>query len=220
MASGTVMTGLALGNIPLSLFICVLGNFASLITIPFLLKLFLSFEGGIELPVWDMLFGLFVTVLLPTVLGQTLRPFLKEKIAPYGKFFSIFSQGIVLLIIFNAVAGSSANLMKAGSAIFGVLAFMIALHSLVLVLNYYLSKGIGLDTPSVSAFTIHTSQKTLTVSYLVWAGFFAQAYPMALVPGIAYHLTQMIMDTMVAQKFRQSALRREAPAKAETAAAK
>ena len=56
--------------------------------------------------------------------------------------------------------------------------------------------------PSTAAFTIHTSQKTLTISYLVWAGYFAAAYPMALIPGIAYHLTQMIMDTFVAQWFR------------------
>ena len=214
VASGTVMTAIALGNVPLSLFICVLGNFASLITIPFLLKLFLSFEGGIHLPVWTMLFGLLVTVLLPTVLGQILRPFLKEKLAPCGKFFSIFAQCIVLLIIFNAVAGSSGELIKAGAGIFGVLGFMVALHSLILVLNFFLSKGIGLDSSSISAFTIHTSQKTLTVSYLVWAGFFAHDYPLALVPGIAYHLTQMIMDTMVAQKFRKTTLSRKSEAKA------
>ena len=220
VASGTVMTSLALGNVPLSLFICVLGNFASLITIPISLKLVLSLEGGIHLPVWDMLFGLFVTVLLPTILGQILRPFLKEKIAPYGKAFSLFSQGVVLLIIFNAVAGSSANLVQAGAGIFGVLAFMVALHSLILVLNYFLSRGIGLDGPSISAFTIQTSQKTLTVSYLVWAGFFAHAYPMALVPGIAYHMTQMIMDTMVAQRFREATLGRKNPAKAQTVTAK
>ena len=28
-------------------------------------------------------------------------------------------------------------------------------------------------------------------------------YPLALIPGILYHLTQMIMDTFVAEKFRK-----------------
>jgi sodium/bile acid cotransporter 7 len=67
----------------------------------------------------------------------------------------------------------------------------------------------GLDRPSVTAFTIHTSQKTLTVSYIVWAGYFAAQFPMAMIPAIGYHLTQMIMDSIVAQKFRLAAERAE-----------
>ena len=74
-------------------------------------------------------------------------------------------------------------------------------------MNYALSRLIGLDRPSTTAFTIHTSQKTLTVSYLVWAGYFATQYPMALIPGIGYHLTQTIMDSIVAERFRAAAER-------------
>jgi sodium/bile acid cotransporter 7 len=111
----------------------------------------------------------------------------------------------VLLIIFNAVASSTDRILQAGSAVILVFAFMVALHSLVLAMNYGISKGIGLDRASTVAFTIHASQKTLTVSYLVWAGYFAAEYPMALIPSIGYHLTQMIMDTVVAEKFRIAA---------------
>ncbi len=82
---------------------------------------------------------------------------------------------------------------------------MVCLHSLILAMNYGISRLISLDRPSTAAFTIHTSQKTLTISYLVWAGYFATDYPMALIPPIAYHLTQMIMDTIVAHRFRRQA---------------
>ena len=82
---------------------------------------------------------------------------------------------------------------------------MIFLHMLILLFNRWLSGVIRLDLPSTAAFTIHTSQKTLTISYLVWAGYFATAYPMALIPAIAYHLTQMIMDTFVAHWFKNKA---------------
>ena len=184
VASGTVLTTLALGNVPLSLFICVLSNLASLITIPFLLKFFLSFEGGIDLPVWQMLFGLMVTVLLPTVVGQVLRPFVKDKLVPYKKSFSNFAQCITLLIIFNGVAGSTKELMSGGGAIIGVVVFTVFVHIFILCFNYFLSKATKLDLPSTAAFTIHTSQKTLTVSYLVWAGFFAHAYPWPFCPAL------------------------------------
>jgi sodium/bile acid cotransporter 7 len=207
VAAGTVMTDLGRGNVSLSLFICVLGNFLAVFTIPFSLKLLLSFGNDIELPALQMLSGLALTVLVPTILGQLVRPLVKEKLAPYRKAFSIFQQSTVLLIIFNAVGSSADRILQAGTAIILVLAFMILLHSLVLCMNYGLSRLIGLDRPSTTAFTIHTSQKTLTVSYLVWAGYFATQYPMALIPGIGYHLTQTIMDSIVAERFRVAAER-------------
>ncbi len=206
VASGTVMTAIALGNVPLSLFICVLCNFLSILTIPIVLNLFLQFgDTVIDLPVVQMLTGLTIKVLIPTLIGQVLRPKLKEIIAPYGKAFSIFNQSLVLLIILNAVSSSAGKILEVGPVLALVFLFMIGLHILILSMNYGISRLLKLDSPSTSAFTIHASQKTLTVSYLVWAGYFAVTYPMALIPAICYHLTQMIMDTVVAHRFRRKA---------------
>ena len=89
---------------------------------------------------------------------------------------------------------------------FGVLVFlfMILLHLLIILMNFAISRVIHLNLPSTAAFTIHTSQKTLTISYLVWAEYFAAAFPMGLIPPIAYHLTQIILDVFVAQRFRRA----------------
>lgn len=206
VASGTVMTAMALGNVPLSLFICVLCNFGSLLSIPLVLNVLLGAAQGVTLPVGQILVTLAITVLIPTVLGQILRPWLKEAIVPYKKAFSIFSQCIVLLIIFNAVSSSAGVIGGIGTSIAGLFAFMTLLHVLILVMNLGIAKAIRLDGPSTSAFTIHTSQKTLTISYVVWAGFFSHAFPLAMVPGIVYHLVQMIMDTFVADWFKKKAL--------------
>jgi solute carrier family 10 (sodium/bile acid cotransporter), member 7 len=209
VASGTVMTAVALGNVSLSLFICVLSNFVALLTIPFLLKILLQFGQIIDLPVFSILGSLILTVLIPTVLGQLLRPKLKNAIIPYKKAFSVFSQCIVLLIIFNAVSASVSEILGAGLVIVAVFAFMIVLRILILTMNYSISRFIGLDQASISAFTIHTSQKTLTVSYLVWAGYFSADFPMAMIPPIAFHLTQMFMDTILAHYFRKKALEKK-----------
>jgi len=203
VAAGTVMTTMALGNVPLSLFICVLCNFASLLSIPLMLKLLLGAEQDTELPVGQIMGTLAVTVIIPILTGQILRPWLKEAIIPYKKTFSVFSQCIILLIIFNAVSSSAGVIGGVGAGLVGLFAFMIFLHSLILVMNLGISKLIRLDLPSMAAFTIHTSQKTLTISYVVWAGYFAHAFPMAMIPGIAYHLTQMVMGTIVADWFKK-----------------
>ena len=207
VVSGTVMTALGRGNIPLSLFICVLGNFIGIFTIPFSLNLLIGGGGDVNLPALNMLSNLVITVLVPIVLGNLARSRLKAHLLRWKQAFLVFQQCIVLLIIFNAVAVSGTNIREAGAMLPLLLAFIIFLHSLILTLNYGISKIIGLDRPSTTAFTIHTSQKTLAVAYLVWSGYFAGQHPLALIPGIVYHLTQMIMDTFVAEKFRSRASR-------------
>jgi solute carrier family 10 (sodium/bile acid cotransporter), member 7 len=204
VASGTVMTAIALGNVPLSLFICVLGNLFSIITIPFMVNLILRLaEVSIILPVVKMLIELSVTVLLPVVVGQVLRIKLKENIASAKGRISIFNQCVVLLIILNALSSSIDGIIHAGSVLFLVFLFMISLHILIIFLNRAIAGILRMDLPSTAAFTIHTSQKTLTVSYIVWAGYFAARFPSAFIPAIAYHLTQMVMDTFVAHWFRR-----------------
>ena len=123
--------------------------------------------------------------------------------ARHGAAFSVFQQCIVLLIMFNAFSGSDGRLVAAGGVLPAVFLFIVVLHSLILALNYGLSRLMRLDRASTSAFTIHTSQKTLTVSYVVWAGSFGAQYPLALIPGIVYHLTQMVVDTFVAERFKR-----------------
>jgi sodium/bile acid cotransporter 7 len=142
-------------------------------------------------------------VLVPTVLGFLFRSPLSSFRSRHKLALSLFQQCVVLLIIFNAVAGSGPNIRVAGATLPFLLAFILLLHALILAMNFGISKIIGLDRPSTTAFTIHTSQKTLAVSYLVWNGYFASQYPLALIPGIVYHLTQMIMDTFVAERFRK-----------------
>ncbi len=207
VASGVVMTSIGRGNVALALFICVLGNLLAIFTIPVSLSFLLKFEGSVDLPVLKMLTGLLITVLLPTACGQLARQFVKKLVLSLKKPFSIFQQCIVLLIIFNAVASSAGRIVEAGSSIIIAALFMVFLHSIMLMMNFGISKSIGLDRPSTTAFTIQTSQKTLTVSYLVWAGYFAVKYPMALIPGILYHLTQMIMDTIIAERLRIADIR-------------
>lgn len=206
VASGTVMTALALGNIPLSLFICVLTNFASLLTIPFILSLLLQYTGAsVDLPALQMLISLSMKVLLPTLIGQILRPYLKAYIAPYKKQISIFNQSIVLMIVLNAVSSAADRLLASDITIAWIFLLMIGLHTLILGLNFGISRLIRLDLPSTAAFTIHTSQKTLTISYIVWAEHFYHSHPMALIPPIVYHVTQSVMDTWIAHRFRRKA---------------
>jgi sodium/bile acid cotransporter 7 len=209
VVSGTVMTALGKGNIPLSVVICVLGNILGIFSMPFSLKWMVEGAGSIHLPVLEMLSNLVTTVLVPIVLGAFFQSRLNAYLTRFNKAFSVFQQSIVLLIIFSAFAGAGATIASAGSMLPVLAVFTLALHALILAINYGISRLIRLDWPSTVAFTLHTSQKTLTVSYVVWAGFFAAHFPLAMIPGIMYHLTQMVMDTVVAEQMKKRNLRQK-----------
>jgi solute carrier family 10 (sodium/bile acid cotransporter), member 7 len=209
VVSGTVMTALGKGNIPLSVVICVLGNILGIFSMPFSLKWMVEGAGSIHLPVVEMLSNLVATVLLPIVLGAFFQSRLNAYLTRFNKAFSVFQQSIVLLIIFSAFAGAGATIASAGSMLPVLAVFTLALHALILAINYGIARLIRLDWPSTVAFTLHTSQKTLTVSYVVWAGFFAAHFPLAMIPGIMYHLTQMVMDTVVAEQMKNRNVRQK-----------
>lgn len=205
IVAGTVLTTIGRGNIPLSIFICVATNFLSIFTIPVALNMLLQFGHSIDLPVLKMIKNLLTVVMLPILLGQVFRIKISRAIAQLKDHFSIFSQLIVLLIILNAVAGSTDRISQLGFKIIFIFIFMILLHGIILLMNFSISRLIRLDRPSTTAFTIHTSQKTLAVAYIVWAGYFSTLFPLAMIPPIAYHLTQTIIDTILAHRFRVAA---------------
>ena len=206
VSSGTIMTAIARGNIPLSLFICILTSFLAIFSIPLMLNIMLNIGGEIELPMLKMLGDLVLKVLLPITLGQFIRPFFKDFIQRMNHPLSVFQSCIIILIIFRAVSSSAENISQMGTSVIGVVVFIVFLHFLMLFLNYAIANLLKFDRPSITAFTIHTSQKTLTVTYIVWAGYFADNYPMAFIPAIVCQLTQMTVGTFVAEYFKKRAV--------------
>jgi sodium/bile acid cotransporter 7 len=172
-------------------------------TIPVVLNFLIEGSQAVEVPITDTIANLTVVVLIPLAVGQVLQRPLKDVVQRHRKTLKLYSQFVVLTIIFNAVTASATRVGAAG--LFGLIAFpaSFVLHVLFLAMNLGLARMLKLDLPSSAALTIHNSQKTLTVSYVVWAHTFAAAAPLAIIPCITYHLTQMVVDTFVAQAFRR-----------------
>ncbi|MCD6365037.1 MAG: bile acid:sodium symporter, partial [Planctomycetes bacterium] len=96
VASGTILSRLAKGSVPLSVFICVATNILGIFTIPPALKLMVGISQDIDLPIVKMFAGLVTIVLAPMIVGQLLRIRLKGVIGPYRKYFSLYSKLTVL----------------------------------------------------------------------------------------------------------------------------
>jgi sodium/bile acid cotransporter 7 len=152
----------------------------------------------VELPILDMLLKLVILVLIPILLGQLFQHPFPNITKKYKKAFSIFSQCIILLIILNAISNSIDRISALGVMIIYIALFILILHMLIVVLNYFIAHFVGYDEASRKALVLHSSQKTLTVSFVVWDKFFSTVYPMALILPITYHITQNIVGTFIA----------------------
>lgn len=207
MATGTVMTALAKGNVSFSLTINVVTHCVGVFSIPFSIMFLLGSDSQIDLPVAKMMFKIALMVLLPVVLGQGLRPWVANRVAPLKKSFSIFNQSVVLLIILAGISSSASQLTESGIKIVTIALAMLLFHILILVMNYRISKLLKFDKPTTTAFTLHVSQKTLGFAFIVWSGFFITQFPMALIPAICYHLIQLIGDSALAQHWAEKSQR-------------
>ena len=206
ISSGTILTAFARGNVSLSVFICIATHFIAVFSIPIVLQILLGAGAGVDLPVVAILSGLALKVLVPLSIGQMIKPVLGRSIDRWRPAISIFQSCLILLMVLTAVASSADRLNEMAGFLFIVAAAVTVLHFSMVLFNYLFAKAIRLDRESLVAFTIHTPQKTLGVSYLVWAGYFAAEFPGAFVPAILCHLLQMITGTLFAQYFRDHAV--------------
>lgn len=203
ISSGTILTAYARGNVPLSVFICVFSHFIGVVSIPLVLNILLGSGGRFELPVLTILIGLLLKVLLPLSLGQLTKPLWGTIPGKYSAPISVFQSCMILLMVMTAVSSSADRIASMDSFLLTALLVVGILHAFMVFFSYLLARGIRLDHKSLIAFSIHVPQKTLGVSYIVWAGYFAVDYPGAFIPAVICHLIQMITGTLAAEHFRK-----------------
>ena len=208
VSSGTILTALARGNVPLSILICILTHLISFFTIPFVLDLLVGAGGEIDLPVVAMLGGLALKVLVPLVAGLLLRPHVTGLVNRCTPYAATFQSGLILLMIYTAVSSSASSIRALDTLLVEVALVVMAIYHIMLLVNVIIARLLRFAEPDTIAFTIHASQKTLGVSFIVWSGYFAAAYPAAFIPAIICHLTQMLAAPFLVEFYNKRRDRR------------
>lgn len=206
IATGTVLTAVARGNVPMTLMICLATNFLAVLTIPPLLRVLLTLDVTIDLPVLELMRTLALMMILPVLIGQVLRIPFRTAVEPRRAMFSVFSQGVILIVILSATAASATRIRDLGMQLLILALFALVLHVLALAGNYGLARLLRFDRPSTTAFTLHVSQKTLGLAYVVWSTCFA-SFGLGLLPTVLYHLVQSVMDAVLAHRIGRAATR-------------
>ncbi len=205
LASASVWTRKAGGDDSIAMMTTVVTNLACVIVVPFGIWLVLSQQTQID--VAQQITKLSLIVVLPLVIAQLMRRAGAAAWADRNKpRLSVLGQcGILIMVIFGAAAGAS-KVEQAGQAAqstpwlvaVGLVASAIAVHVAALYLGIAVARGTKLPRASQIAIGIAGSQKTLMVGLQI-----AIDCGVSVVPMIIYHLSQLVIDTVVAERWKR-----------------
>ncbi|MEQ8790676.1 MAG: bile acid:sodium symporter [Pirellulaceae bacterium] len=208
LASASVWTRRAGGNDAVSMMVTIITNALCFLITPMWLTMMIGFEPGRAKDLFDpveMIQKLALLVVLPMVIAQLLR-----LSPPVGRFatrnktpMGVLAQFGVLSMIFlgsiqtgvriAAADGQSMVLVEIAVAIVVV----VSLHVSTLLLGVGLARRLGINRADAIAVGISGSQKTLMVGLTV-----AIDLRYSVVPIVAYHVGQLLIDTVVADRYR------------------
>jgi sodium/bile acid cotransporter 7 len=205
LSSGIVITGISRGNTVLALMLTISLNLIGTLTLPTILHLCLKASGPVTIDQWALLTKMLLLVLLPFVIGKTLRIILnkilnKQRISPN---WSYVNSSCVILAVYISLAVSRQEFFRTDGGQYLAVVFSVSLiHFLLLAMNNLAGKLLKLNAEDSKALLFVASQKTLPVSLAVLAGL-RQDTGNAVIVCLLFHFIQLLIDSALASRFRQ-----------------
>lgn len=211
LASCILWTRLAGGNEATALLSVLVITASSPLVVP--LWLAWTLGAAVHLSAGALMLDLSATVVVPMIVGQALRRI--ERLRHFADRRKPWLSGIAQLFILTTVvrAASAMGLrLSSEDAGIGAGAFVVcgaaamALHLAALVGGLGACRGLGMDRARAIAVGFCGSQKTLPVSIALFDQYFKEAYPLAMVPLVFFHVGQLLLDTAVAERLKKPTL--------------
>ena len=194
LSSGIVMTGVAGGNMAHALFVTIISNFVSIVSIPFVLSLLLPFLGqekALAIDQGAILLKLILLVLLPLAVGMTL----KAKVFANRNMgrFQLVNQWMILGIVFISLGGAKEAFMGHGISFFSIVLLVTVFHIMMLGAAFVLVKLGKLEKGRYESVVFMGCQKTLALSVMLQVTYFSQ-FGAALLVCVIHHIVHLMID--------------------------
>jgi sodium/bile acid cotransporter 7 len=210
MAAASVWTRKAGGNDAVSLLVTLLTNSACFAVTPLWLRFLLPPLGashGFRMDTGFLMQKLLVSALLPIVAGQLAR--LVPRVAAFADrrkvSLGVIAQGCILVMVFweSIKAGPQAATGALSGGI-GAIALVwgscMVLHLAGMLLAVSASRLLQFERADRAAIAFAASQKTLPIGVYIAATFSVAGAPLAVLPMLMYHASQLFLDTAVADQ--------------------
>jgi len=205
---GVALTLQSKGDQLLALLLTVLSNILGIITVPYLLKLYLSGTSANISPS-DLVLKLVFEVLLPSIVGivvrqnsTTVAAFMVKRKVEMG----LFSNSNLICIVWMALSGSRETIIQqSGPEVICVLVTVIVQHCIYLTYNYNILRLLNVPLKQLIAVTIMASQKSSPVALAVIINIDSLSSTtrgLLTIPCILGQLSQIFIGSVVSTKFK------------------
>lgn len=206
---GVALTQLSKGDQVLSLFLTVVSNLLGIVTVPFLLGIYLRNSALVKIDPVKLAFKLTITVLIPTLFGMFIRkviPSVPTFTKNYKTELSLLSTFNLVMIVWMALS-TARNILfvQNPGEIFFVIAVAIIMHVFYLSVNALVVSKYVMNIPVKQAIAviIMASQKSSPVALAVITGIptaNTQQKGLFAIPCIVGQLSQIFIGSFLAKK--------------------
>jgi sodium/bile acid cotransporter 7 len=206
LASAAVLTRRAGGNDAVAFLVTMITNLACFLVIPSWLWLLMGMRAEVDFS--RIVLKLLLLVVLPIVVAQILRqlPPIGRQATRHKLLLSVVAQvGVLLMVLIGAVecgqrlASLESDSVVSAANILLMIVAVASVHGVLVAAGFALSRTFSIGREDAIGVAFAGGQKTLMVG-----AFLAMAVgPLAILPMVAYHAAQLIIDTLIADWLRQ-----------------
>jgi len=202
---GVALTMQSKGDQLLALLLTVLSNLLGILSVPYLLELYLSGTSANISP-GDLALKLVFEVLLPSIVGIVARQrstTVADFMVKYKVEMGLFSNFNLICIVWMALSSSRATIVRQnGPEVICVLVTVIVQHCIYLTYNYSVLRYLKVPLKQLIALTIMASQKSSPVALAVIININSSNRGLLTIPCILGQLSQIFIGSIISTKFK------------------
>lgn len=205
ISSSVAMTVLARGNVPVAVFNATLSGLLGLVLTPAMISI-VTATGSAQFSLLDATINIALTLLAPFVLGQLVRPFIKDALTKHKPIVSLLDRGVILLIVFTSFATSTAGGIWTRFSAFefsATIVLVLVLLALAFGFTIFAARRLNLSREDEAAAVFCGSTKSLAngapIAQILFAG--SPLLGVILLPLMLYHQLQLVGCALLAQRY-------------------
>ncbi|XP_024143902.1 sodium/bile acid cotransporter 7 isoform X1 [Oryzias melastigma] len=206
VSSAVILTKAVGGNEAAAIFNSAFGSFLGIVVTPMLLLLFLGSSSSV--PFTSIFSQLFMTVVVPLILGQVCRSFLRDFLERRKPPFGTISSAVLLMIIYTTFCDTFSNpnieLDPVSLLLVVFIIFSIQISFMLLTFTMSTRSRSGFSPADTVAIVFCSTHKSLTLGIpmlkIVFEGY--EHLSLISVPLLIYHPAQILLGSVLVPTIR------------------
>ncbi len=212
VSSSVVMVAIAKGNLPTAIFNASISGLIGIVATPLWLSLFMMKTGEFEIT--TIITKLLLQIVLPLIVGLLLQRFLGNFARTHGKKLSLFDKSVIVLIVFSSFSNSFSSNLFASIELINLLklsVIVVILFFVVYALTGYLCKLFNFNREDAITVKFAGTKKSLVHGSVMAKIIFGSSASLGLflLPIMLYHILQLLLVAIFAEKYRKQWLQKE-----------